>query len=263
MVWRGGLFYYLTSCKARASLSHSCTLCTVPCLSPANWSWISSLRCVYRRQTCRRGWDQCLAAGLCAPSRRTSLCGTRSAIGPARRPISSRRGLRKTPPRTRAVCTQESKAGQSCCAKRRRTMTSWAVLPRIRRAARETKRWPLAPRATHLWRGERTRYRVKGMFFALTKSCFSHSRSPSLIPSVGALMPRLFHNKKFMSSLQYFEWHFFSQDNWRYCLVFWRDILWFLVCIFFKHPRWGVCSPSLFEQLLFCRRNNEFLSLVF
>lgn len=43
---------------------------------------------------------------------------TRSVIGPARRPIRSRRCSQGARPSTRAECTQESKAGQSCCAAR-------------------------------------------------------------------------------------------------------------------------------------------------
>ena len=48
-------------------------------------------------------------------------------------------------------------------------------------------------------------------FFALTQSCFSHSPSQSLVPSVGALVPRLFRNKKFICCPLYIEWHFHPQ----------------------------------------------------
>ncbi len=47
--------------------------------------------------------------------RQHSLYVTRSLIGPTSWPISSRRGSPKTPPRTRAECTQESEAVPSCC----------------------------------------------------------------------------------------------------------------------------------------------------
>lgn len=59
---------------------------------------------------------------------------TRSLIGLARRPIRSRRCSLEARPRTRAECTQESKAGQIRCAARalfntRRTV--WRVEQRV------------------------------------------------------------------------------------------------------------------------------------
>lgn len=109
-------------------------------------------------------------------------------------------------------------------------------------------RWPLAPRATHLQRDEKTRYRVKRLFFALTKSWFSHSPSQSLIQSVGALMPRLFHNQQFISSALLLS--DFSQDN---CCLFLKGSLYFLVIwnIFlqlsalFENPHRRAHSPQL------------------
>lgn len=82
-------------------------------VSHKHWSRISSRICpsskdkrqggaetsVWQAQTCRRQPTHCM---------------TRSLIGPASRPISDKLGLRKIPPRTRAVCTLEGKALHIC-----------------------------------------------------------------------------------------------------------------------------------------------------
>lgn len=99
--------------KARVPLSHKCTWCTV--ISPATVAdpesaAVPSLPPAHKRE--RQIWDQRLAH---QSAQRPSLCGARRLIGPASRPMSRQRGLRKAPPRTRAVCTQESEAGQRCC----------------------------------------------------------------------------------------------------------------------------------------------------
>lgn len=77
----------------------------------------SARRLAYSRDKSRGGAEISVWQTACGPDpcrRQPSLCGARRLIGPASRPISSRRALRKTPPRTRAECTQESRAGQTC-----------------------------------------------------------------------------------------------------------------------------------------------------
>lgn len=110
-----------SSCKARVSLSPQRTSCTVPGLSETlvvNQLRASVHRLPYLKDKPRGGAEtrvwQTLQADPCR--RQSSLFVTRSLIGPASRPIRSRRGLRKTPPRTRAVCTQDGEAEQSCSA---------------------------------------------------------------------------------------------------------------------------------------------------
>lgn len=82
-------------------------------------SRVCSQRCTFNRQTYVGGaetsvWQAVWEPGL--PTLQPSLWVARSAIGRASRPISGRRDLRKTPPCTRAACTQKSQEKRGCWA---------------------------------------------------------------------------------------------------------------------------------------------------
>lgn len=120
-------------------------------VSHRHWSWISSRILpspfTLQRQTSRRSWDQFGGDSVSQtpPCRRqTSLCRVSSLIGLSKRPIRSRRGLQKAPPRTRAVCTQESEAVESCCHTLDNDMFSGsmcALILRMLRPVTEMKRY--------------------------------------------------------------------------------------------------------------------------
>lgn len=72
------------------------------------------------------------------PSVKPSLSRARPFIGLQNRPISGRRGSRKTSLRTRAVCVQERIAFNSCCIGT--AIQQCALLPLMRGPVREVKR---------------------------------------------------------------------------------------------------------------------------
>lgn len=103
--------------------SHRCTPCTFITVAHNRWSRIGSRvcsqRCIFNRKTYVGGaetsvWQAVWEPGL--PTLQPSLWVARSAIGRASRPISGRRDLRKTPPCTRAACTQKSQEKRGCWA---------------------------------------------------------------------------------------------------------------------------------------------------
>lgn len=100
-------------CKACVYLPCRCTSCTETL--PLNTAGRKSARASVGRVAYLRGKP---LGGAATSVWQPSLCVSRSVIGRASWPISSRQDLRKSPPRTRAACTQKKKSTekQGCCA---------------------------------------------------------------------------------------------------------------------------------------------------